>query len=159
MAKSRTALQTKYDGVIDDIFTIADGLLTAKQHNLNIETLVHLLIDDAIDMGVDEDAADYALAAVRLIDAYKLVIATRTTDSTESRVDDYAVVLEKIGPNKINVIKTIRELTNISLKSAKELVERVTEDTGAGVRYGMPRAEAEAWVRKFAEVGATAVVI
>jgi hypothetical protein len=74
MPKSRTTLQQKYDGEIVNIFTIAEGLISFKQHNLNVETLVQLLIDDAIDMGEHEDAAGYALTAARLIDAYKLDI-------------------------------------------------------------------------------------
>jgi large subunit ribosomal protein L7/L12 len=36
---------------------------------------------------------------------------------------EFTVVLKEVGPNKINVIKAVRELTNLGLKESKELVE------------------------------------
>ncbi len=36
---------------------------------------------------------------------------------------EFTVVLKEIGPKKINVIKTVRALTNLGLKEAKDLVE------------------------------------
>jgi large subunit ribosomal protein L7/L12 len=36
---------------------------------------------------------------------------------------EFNVILKDIGPNKINVIKVVRTLTNLGLKEAKELVE------------------------------------
>lgn len=35
----------------------------------------------------------------------------------------FTVTLKEIGPNKINVIKAVREVTNLGLKEAKDLVE------------------------------------
>jgi large subunit ribosomal protein L7/L12 len=36
---------------------------------------------------------------------------------------EFDVILKEVGPNKINVIKVVRALTNLGLKEAKELVE------------------------------------
>ncbi|MDD4860390.1 MAG: 50S ribosomal protein L7/L12, partial [Dehalococcoidales bacterium] len=36
---------------------------------------------------------------------------------------EFTVVLKEIGANKINVIKAVRELTNLGLKESKDLVE------------------------------------
>lgn len=36
---------------------------------------------------------------------------------------EFTVVLQEIGPNKINVIKAVREVTSLGLKEAKDLVE------------------------------------
>src|SRR5512147_161818 len=36
---------------------------------------------------------------------------------------EFTVILKEIGANKINVIKAVRELTNLGLKESKELVE------------------------------------
>jgi len=36
---------------------------------------------------------------------------------------EFDVILSAIGPNKIQVIKAVRELTNLGLKEAKDLVE------------------------------------
>jgi large subunit ribosomal protein L7/L12 len=38
---------------------------------------------------------------------------------------EFDVVLKEQGPNKIEVIKVVRQLTNLGLKEAKELVEGV----------------------------------
>lgn len=36
---------------------------------------------------------------------------------------DFDVILKEVGPNKINVIKAVREVTGLGLKEAKDLVE------------------------------------
>lgn len=36
---------------------------------------------------------------------------------------EFTVTLKEVGPNKINVIKAVREVTNLGLKEAKDLVE------------------------------------
>ncbi|MSQ14152.1 MAG: 50S ribosomal protein L7/L12 [Dehalococcoidia bacterium] len=36
---------------------------------------------------------------------------------------EFTVVLQEAGPNRINVIKTVREITGLGLKEAKDLVE------------------------------------
>jgi len=36
---------------------------------------------------------------------------------------EFDVILKEVGPNKINVIKVVRALTNLGLKEAKEMVE------------------------------------
>ncbi len=36
---------------------------------------------------------------------------------------EFTVILKDVGPKKINVIKTVRALTNLGLKEAKDLVE------------------------------------
>ncbi len=41
----------------------------------------------------------------------------------EEEQTEFTVVLKDVGPKKINVIKTVRALTNLGLKEAKDLVE------------------------------------
>ena len=41
----------------------------------------------------------------------------------EEEQTEFTVNLKEIGPNKINVIKAVREVTTLGLKEAKELVE------------------------------------
>jgi len=64
----------------------------------------------------------------------------------------FSVVLKDAGANKINVIKAVREITELGLKEAKDLV-----DAGAGsvIKEGLPKADAEAAKKKFEEAGAT----
>ncbi len=55
---------------------------------------------------------------------------------------EFTVVLKEAGPKKINVIKTVRALTNLGLKEAKDLVEgapqtvleAVTKDAAADAK-------------------------
>jgi len=54
--------------------------------------------------------------------------------------------------NKINVIKVVREVTNLGLAEAKKLVESAP----CKVKEGMPKADAEALVKKLTEAGAKA---
>jgi len=64
---------------------------------------------------------------------------------------EFTVVLKEIGPNKINVIKAVREVTSLGLKEAKDLVEAAPTN----VKEGVSKDEAENIKKKFAEAGAT----
>jgi len=67
---------------------------------------------------------------------------------------EFDVILQEVGPNKIQVIKVVRELTSLGLKEAKDLVEAAPKP----VKEAIAKEEAEAAKAKLAEVGATAVV-
>jgi len=64
---------------------------------------------------------------------------------------EFTVVLTGIGSNKINVIKTVREVTSLGLKEAKDLVDSAPKP----IKEGIPKEEAEALKKKFTEAGAT----
>ena len=64
---------------------------------------------------------------------------------------EFDVVLKEIGPNKIAIIKVVREATGLGLADAKKAVE----DMGT-IKEAMPKADAEALVAKLKENGAVA---
>lgn len=66
----------------------------------------------------------------------------------------FDVMLTSFGEKKIQVIKAVRELTNLGLKEAKELVEGVPK----AVKEGVPREEADEAKSKLEEAGGTAEV-
>jgi len=66
---------------------------------------------------------------------------------------EFSVVLVGYGPNKINCIKAVREITGLGLKEAKDLVDAAGSDKTLAA--GLTRAEAERIIEKFAEFGAT----
>ena len=68
----------------------------------------------------------------------------------EEEKDTFDVVLSEIGPNKIQVIKAVRELTSLGLKEAKDLVEAAPK----AVKEGVNKEEAEAARAKLEEAGA-----
>ncbi|MGK2941401.1 MAG: 50S ribosomal protein L7/L12 [Immundisolibacter sp.] len=67
---------------------------------------------------------------------------------------EFDVVMTSFGDNKVNVIKTVRGITSLGLKEAKDLVEAVP----ATIKTGVPKAEAEEVVKQLTEAGAAAEV-
>jgi large subunit ribosomal protein L7/L12 len=64
---------------------------------------------------------------------------------------EFDAVLTEIGPEKIKVIKAVRELTSLGLTEAKAFVESAPKP----IKSGIPKDEAEQIKAKLAEVGAT----
>jgi large subunit ribosomal protein L7/L12 len=67
---------------------------------------------------------------------------------------EFSVILKTVGANKINVIKAVREVTNLGLKEAKDLVDGAPKP----VKEGVSKEEAENIQKKFTEAGATVEV-
>ena len=67
---------------------------------------------------------------------------------------EFEAVLTEVGPNKILVIKAVRELTGLGLKEAKDLVDAAPK----AVKEGVNREEADAVKEKLAEAGASVEV-
>ncbi len=68
----------------------------------------------------------------------------------EEEKSEFNVILKEIGPNKINVIKAVREVTTLGLKEAKELVESAP----VTVREGVTKDEASQMKEKLEATGA-----
>ncbi|MDD8031860.1 MAG: 50S ribosomal protein L7/L12 [Acidobacteriota bacterium] len=62
----------------------------------------------------------------------------------------FDVILKDVGSQKIQVIKVVREVTNLGLKEAKDFVDGVPKT----LKEGVSKEEAESIKAKFAEVGA-----
>ena len=71
--------------------------------------------------------------------------------ATVEEKTEFDVVLTAVGDKKINVIKTVREVTTLGLKEAKDLVEAAPK----AVREAVSKDEAESIKKKFEDVGAT----
>lgn len=67
---------------------------------------------------------------------------------------EFDVILKETGPEKIKVIKVVREITALGLKEAKEVTEKVPST----IKEGISKEEAEEIAAKFKEVGATVEV-
>ncbi|GFE68297.1 50S ribosomal protein L7/L12 [Chroococcus sp. FPU101] len=63
---------------------------------------------------------------------------------------EFTVVLDEIGADKIKVLKEVRNITNLGLKEAKDLVEAAPKP----VKEGIKKEEAEAIKKQLEEVGA-----
>ena len=73
---------------------------------------------------------------------------------TEEAQSEFEVNIQEIGPNKINVIKAVREVTSLGLREAKELVESAP----ARVKEGVVKEEADSIKAKLEEAGAVVQV-
>jgi len=60
------------------------------------------------------------------------------------------VMLMEAGPNKVNVIKAVRELTSLGLKEAKDLVDGAPKP----VKEAVNKADADAAKKKLEDAGA-----
>jgi len=67
---------------------------------------------------------------------------------------EFTVILNAAGDAKINVIKTVRELTGLGLKEAKDLVDGAPKP----VKEGVPKEEAETIAKKLQDAGASAEI-
>ena len=67
---------------------------------------------------------------------------------------EFDVSLKEIGPNKISVIKAVREVTSLGLREAKELVESAP----TSIKDGIAKEEANDIKGKLEEAGAAVEV-
>ena len=70
--------------------------------------------------------------------------------AAEEEKSEFDVILAEIGPNKMAVIKAVKEITGLGLKEAKELVDTAPKP----VKEGASKADAEDIQKKLEEQGA-----
>ncbi len=122
----------------DEMVTAIKGMTVIELADL-IKTLEQELGVKAAPMAVAAGPAPAAAAAP----------AAPVEEQTE-----FTVLLKEIGPNKINVIKAVRELTTLGLKEAKELVEAAPK----AVKEAVSKDEANAAAAKLKDAGAVVEV-
>ena len=79
----------------------------------------------------------------------KVAVAAAAEEQTE-----FTVLLTAFGDNKVNVIKAVREITGLGLKEAKDLVDAAPKP----VKEAVPKADAEAILKKLIDAGAKAEI-
>lgn len=82
------------------------------------------------------------------------VAAPVAAAAAQEEQTEFNVILAKVGDNKINVIKAVREITALGLKEAKDLVEGAPK----AVKEGIPKAQADEIKKKLEDAGATVEV-
>ncbi|MDI9420103.1 MAG: 50S ribosomal protein L7/L12 [Firmicutes bacterium] len=83
--------------------------------------------------------------------AMAMPVAGGAAAEAEEEKTEFDVVLVSAGEKKIGVIKVVRELTNLGLKEAKELVDSAPKP----IKEGVSKQEAEDIKAKLEEAGAT----
>ena len=110
------------------------------------ESLVNLTVKEVQELA-DVLKAEYgiepAAAAVVMAPAGEGAAAAEEKTS-------FDVILKNAGASKLNVVKTVKDLTGLGLKEAKELVDGAPK----AVKTGISKAEADDLVAKLKEAGA-----
>jgi len=101
---------------------------------------------------IEDEFGVTAVAPVALATAPAGAPAGAAPAEAEEEKTEFTVLLKDIGPNKINVIKAVREVTTLGLKEAKDLVESAP----VAVKEDVGKEEAENVKKKLEEAGATA---
>ena len=92
---------------------------------------------------------EFGVSAAATAVAVAAPAAGGAAEAAEEKTE-FDVILKAVGPEKIKVIKTVRELTGLGLKEAKEVVDNAPKP----VKEGVSKEEAEKIVAAFKEVGA-----
>ena len=76
--------------------------------------------------------------------------APAAAEAQSEEKTDFDIILKSVGAKKINVIKAVREVTDLGLKEAKEVVDKAPGE----IKKGVSKEEADEIKKKFEEVGA-----
>lgn len=134
-AKSKGGTSVAAEGKVGEALEIIKGMTVIELRDLN------KLIEE--EFGVTA-AAPVAMAAAP-------VAGAPAGDGAAEEKTEFTVTLKDHGPNKINVIKAVREVTTLGLKEAKDLVESAP----VAVKEDIGKDDAEAAKKKLEEAGAT----
>jgi large subunit ribosomal protein L7/L12 len=121
--------------------------IIAEIEKLNVLELVELTKTLQEKWGVS--AAPVAAAAGPVAVAEAAPAAAVVEEQTE-----FDAILSEVGPNKINVIKVVREITGLGLKEAKAVVD----EAPSTIKEAVTKEEAEKIAEKMAEVGAKVTI-
>jgi large subunit ribosomal protein L7/L12 len=97
---------------------------------------------------------EFGVSAAAQVMAVASAATGAPADAAEEEKTEFTVVLKEFGANKINVIKAVRELTQLGLREAKELVESAPK----AVNENVSKDEAESAKKKLEEAGATVAI-
>ena len=93
------------------------------------------------EYGIEPAAAAVAVAAGPAAGSGAAAVEEKTS---------FNVILKAAGPNKLQVVKVVKDLTGLGLKEAKDLVDGAPKP----IKEGISKADAEALVAKLKESGA-----
>lgn len=117
-----------------DLKAIAEELV-----NLTVKEVNELATILKEEYGIEPAAAAVAVAA-----------PAAGAAETEEIKDSFDVILKSAGPNKLKVVKAVKEACGLNLKEAKELVDAAPST----LKEGLPKADAEALKKTIEDEGA-----
>ncbi len=113
-----------------------------------LEAVSNMTVMEIVDL-ISAMEEKFGVSAAAAVIAGPAVTATVVEEQTE-----FDVILTGFGENKVSVIKTVRGITGLGLKEAKDAVEGAP----TVLKEGIPKAEAEEIKKQLLEAGATVEV-
>jgi large subunit ribosomal protein L7/L12 len=129
------------------------AIMSEKVQNI-LEQIKTLTLLEASQLVKEMEAAFGVSAAAPMMVAGGVAGPAAGAAAAAEEKTEFTVVLTGVGGNKINVIKTVREVTNLGLKEAKDLVDGAPKP----IKEGVSKEEAETLKKKFTDAGATVEV-
>ena len=120
--------------------------LTTEEFIEAIKELAVLEVNDLVKAGEEEFGVSAAAGVV--------VAAAGDGAGAAEEKTEFDVELTEVGPNKVKVIKVVRELTGLGLKEAKEAVDSAPKT----LKEGVSKEEAEEIKAKFEAEGAKVTI-
>lgn len=131
-----------------EVTTEVELSATSKEIIEKIESMTVLELSKLVKALEDKFGVVAAAPMAMMGVAAGAVAGDAGNDQGSSTVD---VILANCGDKKIQVLKTVREITGLGLKEAKDLVDNAPKP----VKEGIEREEAEAIKKQLEEQGAT----
>jgi large subunit ribosomal protein L7/L12 len=110
-----------------------------------LEAVSNMTVMEIVDL-ISAMEEKFGVSAAAAVSAAPAAAAAAVEEQTE-----FDVILTSFGDNKVAVIKTVRGITGLGLKEAKDAVEGVP----TVLKEGIPKAEAEDIKKQLTEAGAT----
>ena len=110
-----------------------------------LEAVSSMTVMEIVDL-ISAMEEKFGVSAAAAVAAAPTAAAAAVEEQTE-----FDVILTSFGENKVAVIKTVRGITGLGLKEAKDAVEGVP----TVIKEGVPKAEAEDVKKQLTEAGAT----
>ena len=121
--------------------------LTTEEFIAAIKELTVLELNDLVKACEEEFGVSAAAGVV-------VAAATGAEAAAEEEKTEFDVELTEVGPNKVKVIKIVREVTGLGLKEAKEVVDNAPKV----LKEQISKEEADELAKKLEEVGAKATL-
>jgi large subunit ribosomal protein L7/L12 len=110
-----------------------------------LEAVSNMTVMEIVDL-ISAMEEKFGVSAAVAVAAAPVASAAVVEEQTE-----FDVILTGFGENKVAVIKTVRTITGLGLKEAKDAVEGVPTT----LKEGIPKAEAETIKQQLIDAGAT----
>lgn len=117
-----------------------------------LETIANMTVLKVVEL-VEAMEEKFGVSAAVAVGPVAAAGAAAAAEAVEEKTE-FDVVLAGYGENKVGVIKTVRAITALGLKEAKDLVEGVPSP----VKEGIGKEEAEEIKKKLEEAGASVQV-